>query len=113
MLLEGRARYLDRPERSEDLRGALLARVDDREYLLSLRGTYMFGDVAGAEIGMMHTRRRVSADPKRFLSDDDTRLTTRVVLHLGDTVAAAFGVGWDLDDRNPYDGGGVTITAGF
>ena len=74
----------------------------------------MAGETVGMELGyLVHVNERRGAS-ESVLSGYDQRLVTRCVLQLGKEIWVRFGVGWDLDPGDGlYDGGGMTLTAGF
>jgi hypothetical protein len=68
--------------------------------------------VFGLEAGYLVLAREADADNAvpLFLEGVDHRVLTRFLLRFGTWVWIGFGVGWDLDDENPYDQGLMTAT---
>jgi len=86
----------------------------DRSWLGLLRANWMPTRVFGVELGYLVLDRAAEGEGELapFLTQTNHRLSTRFSLAFDPHVWITFGVGWDLDDPdNPYDQGGMTLTA--
>jgi hypothetical protein len=86
----------------------------DRSILGLARATWMPTRVFGLELSYIGLDRMAEGigELAPFLTETNHRLVTRFAFAFDPHVRITFGVGWDLDDRaNPYDQGGMTLSA--
>ncbi|PRP95406.1 hypothetical protein ENSA5_39970 [Enhygromyxa salina] len=86
----------------------------DRSWLGMVRALWMPTKPFGIELGYLVLDRYAPGDNDlaTFLTATNHRLSTRFSLAFDPHVRITFGVGWDLDDPdNPYDQGGMSLTA--